>query len=196
MFLADLMRAIELPVESHFMALTRYGGAEESRGALRILLDVDVDLSGRDVLLVEDIFDTGLTLSYLLSVLGVAWPRVARGRDTAGQVGAPHRAAGASLRRVRLPRSIRGRLRARLQRSATGTCPTSSQVDDLEALKADPDALVPSAPRRCRRCEAVRVARPGARGYPRWTMIEMELTGVRVELPDESTHRLAARARG
>jgi hypoxanthine phosphoribosyltransferase len=69
MFLADLMRAIELPLEVHFMAISRYGDAEESLGRVQILLDVDADLAGRDVLLVEDIVDTGLTSRYLLSVL-------------------------------------------------------------------------------------------------------------------------------
>jgi hypoxanthine phosphoribosyltransferase len=69
MFLADLMRAIELPVEIHCMAISRFGDAEESLGRVQILLDVDADLAGRDVLLVEDIVDTGLTSRYLLSVL-------------------------------------------------------------------------------------------------------------------------------
>src|ERR671919_2822044 len=69
MFLADLIRHLRLPLETHLMAVSPYGGAEESMGRVRILLDVEVDLTGRDVLLVEDIVDTGLTLSYLLSIL-------------------------------------------------------------------------------------------------------------------------------
>jgi hypoxanthine phosphoribosyltransferase len=69
MFLADLMRAVPLPLETHFMAISRYGDAEESLGRVQILLDVDVDLTDRDVVLVEDIVDTGLTSRYLLSVL-------------------------------------------------------------------------------------------------------------------------------
>ena len=69
MFLADLMRAVNLPVEPHFMAISRYGDAEESLGRVQILLDVDIDLTDRDVVLVEDIVDTGLTSRYLLSVL-------------------------------------------------------------------------------------------------------------------------------
>jgi hypoxanthine phosphoribosyltransferase len=69
-FLADLIRAIDLPLETHFMAISRYGGAEESLGRVQILLDVEVDLSARDVMLVEDIVDTGMTSRYLLSVLG------------------------------------------------------------------------------------------------------------------------------
>ena len=68
MFLADLIRAIDLPVEPHFMAISRYDDAEESMGRVRILLDLEVDLAGRDVLLVEDIVDTGLTLSYLQEI--------------------------------------------------------------------------------------------------------------------------------
>ena len=68
-FLADLIRQIQLPLETHMMAVSPYGGAEESMGRVRILLDVEIDLTGRDVLLVEDIVDTGLTLSYLLSIL-------------------------------------------------------------------------------------------------------------------------------
>ena len=73
-FLADLMREIQLPLEIHFMAISRYGTAEESLGRVQILLDLDVDLTERDVLLVEDIVDTGLTLSYLLSVLRARGP--------------------------------------------------------------------------------------------------------------------------
>jgi hypoxanthine phosphoribosyltransferase len=73
-FLSDLMREIRLPVEIHFMAISRYGDAEESMGRVQILLDVDVDLAGKDVILVEDIVDTGLTLSYLLSTLRAREP--------------------------------------------------------------------------------------------------------------------------
>jgi hypoxanthine phosphoribosyltransferase len=73
-FLADLIRAIDLPLETHFMAISRYGGAEESLGRVQILLDVEVDLSARDVILVEDIVDTGMTSRYLLSVLGARKP--------------------------------------------------------------------------------------------------------------------------
>jgi hypoxanthine phosphoribosyltransferase len=73
-FLADLIRRIQLPLETHMMAISPYGGAEESMGRVRILLDVEIDLTGRDVLLVEDIVDTGLTLSYLLSILRARRP--------------------------------------------------------------------------------------------------------------------------
>jgi hypoxanthine phosphoribosyltransferase len=73
-FLADLIRQIQLPIQTHVMAVSPYGVAEESMGRVRILLDVDADLTGRDVLLVEDIVDTGLTLSYLLSILRARRP--------------------------------------------------------------------------------------------------------------------------
>lgn len=69
MFLADLVRSVDLPIQTQFLAISRYGGAETSLGRVRLLLDIDIDLTGRDVILVEDIVDTGLTVSYLLSVL-------------------------------------------------------------------------------------------------------------------------------
>ena len=56
------------------MAISRYGDADESLGRVRILLDVDIDLAGRDVILIEDIVDTGLTLRYLLGVLRARGP--------------------------------------------------------------------------------------------------------------------------
>ena len=68
-FLADLMRAITLPLAIDYMSISRYGGATESLGRVRIVKDLDQDIGGRDVIVVEDIVDTGLTLSYLISVL-------------------------------------------------------------------------------------------------------------------------------
>lgn len=69
MFLADLIREIALPVAIDYMSISRYGGAVESMGRVRIVKDLEQDIGGRDVIVVEDIVDTGLTLSYLLSVL-------------------------------------------------------------------------------------------------------------------------------
>ena len=74
MFLADLFRCIDLPTSVEFMAISRYGDAAESLGRVRILMDVQADLTGRDVLVVEDIVDTGLTLSYLLTTLRARTP--------------------------------------------------------------------------------------------------------------------------
>ena len=64
-FMADLARAIALPVEMDFMAVSSYGTATKTSGIVRIVKDLDVDLVDRHVLIVEDIVDSGLTLSYL-----------------------------------------------------------------------------------------------------------------------------------
>jgi hypoxanthine phosphoribosyltransferase len=142
MFLADLMRALDGPVQTHLIAISRYGGAQESMGRVQILLDVDADLSGRDVLLVEDIVDTGLTLRYLLSVLGARGP--------------------ASLEVVTLLDKSARRIVPLAPRYVGFDCPDRFvvgygldfaeryrnlpdilQVDDLPALTADPDVLLP-----------------------------------------------------
>src|SRR3954467_14504593 len=65
-FLSDLMRQIEIPCEVDFMAVASYGSATESSGVVRILKDLDTPIEGRNVLIVEDIVDSGLTLQYLL----------------------------------------------------------------------------------------------------------------------------------
>ncbi len=64
-FMSDLARAIDLPVEFDFMAVSSYGSATKTSGVVRIVKDLDIDLSGRHVLVVEDIIDSGLTLNYL-----------------------------------------------------------------------------------------------------------------------------------
>ncbi|HEX6417614.1 MAG TPA: hypoxanthine phosphoribosyltransferase [Acidimicrobiales bacterium] len=64
-FLADLARAIRLPIEVDFMAVSSYGASTRSSGVVRIVKDLDIDLAGRHVILVEDIVDSGLTLTYL-----------------------------------------------------------------------------------------------------------------------------------
>ena len=65
-FLADLMRHIEVPCEVDFMAVSSYGSATKTSGVVRIIKDLDTDLTDRHVLIVEDIVDSGLTLSYLM----------------------------------------------------------------------------------------------------------------------------------
>jgi hypoxanthine phosphoribosyltransferase len=69
MVMADLARHIHLPVDFDFMAVASYGAATQTSGVVRILKDLDRDIEGRDVLLVEDIVDSGLTLNYLLKNL-------------------------------------------------------------------------------------------------------------------------------
>ncbi|MGN0629629.1 MAG: hypoxanthine phosphoribosyltransferase [Oscillospiraceae bacterium] len=68
-FMADLMRAITIPVSIDFMSVSSYGAGVKSSGVVKIIKDLDHDLSGYDVLIVEDILDSGLTLSYLTNVL-------------------------------------------------------------------------------------------------------------------------------
>src|SRR5918997_5600892 len=64
-FLSDLMRALEVPCEVDFMAVASYGSQTETSGVVRILKDLEAPIAGRDVLIVEDIVDSGLTLQYL-----------------------------------------------------------------------------------------------------------------------------------
>jgi hypoxanthine phosphoribosyltransferase len=74
-FVSDLMRRLEVPVEVDFMAVASYGSATRSSGVVRILKDLDAAIEGRDVLIVEDIVDSGLTLQYLLRNLAGRNPR-------------------------------------------------------------------------------------------------------------------------
>jgi hypoxanthine phosphoribosyltransferase len=72
--MADLARYVRLPLEFDFMAVSSYGAATKTSGVVRILTDLDHDIEGRDVLLVEDIIDSGLTLKYLLKNLAARKP--------------------------------------------------------------------------------------------------------------------------
>ena len=73
-FMADLMRELTVPCEIDFMAISSYGAATDSSGVVRILKDLDINVSGRNVLVVEDIIDSGLTLSYLMRNLRARKP--------------------------------------------------------------------------------------------------------------------------
>lgn len=73
-FMSDLARAIHLPVELDYMAVTSYGNATKTSGVVRIVKDLDSDLTGRDVILVEDIVDSGLTLNFLRKNLSQRGP--------------------------------------------------------------------------------------------------------------------------
>jgi len=68
-FMADLSKNITIPIELDFMAVSSYGNAARSSGEVKIIKDLDVSVDGRDIIIVEDIIDSGLTLSYLIDVL-------------------------------------------------------------------------------------------------------------------------------
>jgi hypoxanthine phosphoribosyltransferase len=74
MFLADLIRQIDLPVEIDFIAVSSYGDRTESSGVVRILMDLETNIQGRHVLIVEDIIDTGRTLNYIIHNLRTRGP--------------------------------------------------------------------------------------------------------------------------
>jgi len=74
-FMTELMHAIELPVSIDFMAVSSYGAATKTSGVVRIVKDLDADIANRDVLIVEDVVDSGLTLNYLRQYLGSRNPR-------------------------------------------------------------------------------------------------------------------------
>lgn len=78
MFVTDLARSIPLPTQLEFMAVSSYGSSTSSSGVVRILKDLDRDINDRDVLIVEDIIDSGLTLSWLLRNLATRRPRSLR----------------------------------------------------------------------------------------------------------------------
>lgn len=73
-FMSDLVRKLNIPVIVDFMSVSSYGKATETSGVVRIIKDLDEDIAGKDVLIVEDILDTGLTLKYLLETLGARNP--------------------------------------------------------------------------------------------------------------------------
>ncbi|HEY3736845.1 MAG TPA: hypoxanthine phosphoribosyltransferase [Jatrophihabitans sp.] len=74
MFMSDLARALHRPSTMEFMAVSSYGGSTKSSGVVRILKDLDRDVAGRDILIVEDIIDSGLTLSWLMKNLAARHP--------------------------------------------------------------------------------------------------------------------------
>ena len=123
MFMSDLSRAIDLPVEFDFMAVSSYGSATRSSGVVRIIKDLDLDLTDRHVLIVEDIVDSGLTLAYLRKNLAARSP--ASLEVCALLVKEGLQRVDLDLKYVGLPdpAGVRRRLRARRRPSATATCP-------------------------------------------------------------------------
>ena len=141
-FLADLIREIPLPLAIDYMSISRYGGATESRGRVRIVKDLDNDIGGRDVIVVEDIVDTGLTLSYLISTLESRAPASV----------AVCALLDKSIRRI-VPLEIRYRGFECPDQFVVGYGLDFEErfrnlrdivaVHDLEALRRDPDVLLP-----------------------------------------------------
>ena len=74
-FMADLMRAIDIPCRVDFMAVSSYGAGVKTSGVVKIIKDLDIPLEGYDLLVVEDILDSGMTLSYILELLRSRGPR-------------------------------------------------------------------------------------------------------------------------
>ena len=112
-FLSDLMRQLEVPCEVDFMAVSSYGSSTESSGVVRILKDLDTPIDGRDVLVVEDIVDSGLTLKYLLRTLRARDPA---SLEVCALLEKPERRKvdlRDPLHGVRDPELLRDRLRAR-----------------------------------------------------------------------------------
>ena len=77
-FMTDLARAIEIPITMDFIAVSSYGAATKTSGEVRLVKDLDQGLEGRDLIVIEDIVDTGLTLNYLLNVLRARGPRTVK----------------------------------------------------------------------------------------------------------------------
>lgn len=140
LFVSDLVRAIRLPVRLDFMSISSFGGAPDKGGRVRIVKDIDQDIGGRDVILVEDIIDTGLTVSYLVSTLRSRSPRSLEVCALLDK----------SARRI-LPLPVRYRGFDCPDRFVVGygmdfaeryrNLPDIWAVDDYEALAADPDVL-------------------------------------------------------
>ncbi len=127
MFVTDLARTIPLPTQLEFMAVSSYGSSTSSSGVVRILKDLDRDINDRDVLIVEDIIDSGLTLSWLLRNLATRHPRSLKVCTLLRKPEAVHDRTGRRLCRLRHPQRVRRRLRPGLTPSATATCPTSAR---------------------------------------------------------------------
>ena len=116
MVMADLARSLDRHLEMDWMAVSSYGSGTKSSGVVRILKDLDTDITGRHVLVVDEIIDTGLTLSWLISNLS---SRNAASVEIATLLRKPEalRHAGrAEVRRLGHPQRVRRRLRPRLQR--------------------------------------------------------------------------------
>ena len=116
-FMADLMRHLTVPCEVDFMAISSYGAATDSSGIVRILKVLDINIEGRDVLIVEDIIDSGLTLSYLKRNLEARNPASLEVCALLTKPRAPRDRRHVRYVGFEIPNRVRDRLRARLRRA-------------------------------------------------------------------------------
>jgi len=117
MVMADLSREFTGHIQMDWMAVSSYGAGTKSSGVVRIVKDLDVDLHGRDVLIVEDIIDTGLTLQWLRENLETRGPASVEICALFRKAGGREGGRGCALRRLRHPQRLRRRLRPRLCRA-------------------------------------------------------------------------------
>ncbi len=148
-FMADLMRALTVPCEIDFMAISSYGASTDSSGVVRILKDLDINIEGRHVLVVEDIVDSGLTLSYLIRNLESREPATL---EVCALLTKPERReidVDVALRRLRDPEPVRDRLRPRFRR-ALPEPPVRRRPprrpDAGRRLRSGPEGWFPSRP--------------------------------------------------
>ena len=127
MIMADLARAMHLPVEMDWMAVSSYGSGTRSSGVVRILKDLDTDITGKDVLVVEDIVDSGLTLSWLVGNLRSRGPASVQGVRHAAQTGRGADGRGRGLHRFRHRERVRRSATASTTPSGTAICRSSGR---------------------------------------------------------------------
>ena len=125
-FLSDLVRHMDGSVSLDFMAVSSYAKGTTSSGEVRLLKDLDTTLDGKDVLIVEDIVDTGLTLTYLQDILRARDPRVAAHGVSAEQAVAPPGRRQGRVHRLHDRGPLRRRLRSRLRRAVSQPARTSA----------------------------------------------------------------------
>ena len=135
-FVADLVRQLDVPCELDFMAVSSYGSLTDSSGVVRILKDLDAPIEGKDVLIVEDIVDSGLTLNYLLRNLRGARPALARGLRPAREAGEGARSTFRSATSGSRSRIATWSATGSISTSATGTCRTSRRGGRLVRTRA------------------------------------------------------------
>ncbi len=116
-FLSDLVREINLESSIDFIAVSSYGRGKESSGQVRVLKDLDSSIAGLNVILVEDILDTGLTLSYLLRVLRQRRPKTLRVAALLDKPSRRLKPVEANYIGFKIPERVRRRLRPRLRRA-------------------------------------------------------------------------------